>query len=271
MTLEQKNSRRRGHSRINLFKVLLYGFAGVILAFLVVPAFMSLPMSFTSTQYLVFPPKGFSLKWYNVFLTDEDWVKATLLSLRVAFLSSAFSLIIGTLGALVLVRGSLPGKRILNMFFISPMMIPTIIIAFAAYGLIAKLGLIGSTTGMVLAHSVICIPFVILVVSANLYRLDISLELAARNLGANAFKAFLYVAFPMIKMGIIAAGIFCFITSLDELVIAMFVIGTTKMTLPIKIFSQIQVHIFPVVAAASSVFVFASIAIVISLAFLRRR
>jgi len=255
---------------INWGKIVLSLFAGMIFAFLVIPSLMAVPMSFTGTRYLIFPPKGFTLNWYHIFLTNEQWVMPTLFSLRVAIITTFVSLILGSMASLALVRGTLPGRRILNVFFISPMMIPVIITAFAVYGLYAKFRLIGSTMGMVLAHSILCVPFVILVVTANLYRFDISLEMAARNLGANAIKAFLFVTLPLIKPGIIAAGIFCFITSLDDLVLAMFLIGTRRMTLPIRIFSQIQFRITPVVAAASSVFIVAAIVIVVILAFIRQ-
>jgi ABC-type spermidine/putrescine transport system permease subunit II len=150
------------------------------------------------------------------------------------------------------------------------MMVPVIITSVAVYGLYAKFRLIGTITGMVLGHTTLCVPFVILVITANLYRFDISLEMAARNLGASAMKTFRHITIPLIKPGIFAAGIFCFITSFDELVLSMFLIGTKRLTLPIKLFSQIQFRLDPVVAAASTVFVVASIGIIMSLAFLRQ-
>jgi ABC-type spermidine/putrescine transport system permease subunit II len=149
-------------------------------------------------------------------------------------------------------------------------MVPVIIISVAVYGLFAKFGLIGTIPGLVVGHTMLCVPFVILVITANLQRFDVSLEMAARNLGANAIKTFLLITIPIIKPGIIAAGVFCFIISLDELVLTMFLIGTKRLTLPIKMFSQIQFRLDPVVAAASTVFILAAIGITVFSTFLRQ-
>jgi ABC-type spermidine/putrescine transport system permease subunit II len=255
---------------INLGKIFLGFIVGSIFAFLVIPTILAVPMSFTETRYLVFPPQGFSLQWHHQFFTDSKWMEPTIFSLKLAGCTTFVSLVIGTMASLAMVRGILPGKRILNLFFLSPMMIPLIVTAFAVYGIFADLRLIGTLTGMVVAHTVICVPYVILVVTANLYRFDLSLELAARNLGASALKTFMYVTLPLIKPGIIAAGVFCFIESLDELVLVLFLIGTTKMTLPLRMFSEIEFRISPTVAAASTVFIIAAIGTIIALSFIER-
>ena len=253
--------------RIDYGKIFIGIFAIAVFVFLVVPTILSVPMSFSETNYLAFPPEGLTLKWHQKFFTDEKWTKPTLFSLELASITTAVCLIIGTMASLAMVRGVLPGKRILHVFFLSPMMTPLIVTAFAVYGLFAKLHLIGTLPGLVLAHSIICVPYVILVVTANLYRFDLSVELAARNLGANAFQTFMYVTLPIIKPGIIASGIFCFIESLDELVLVLFLMGTTKMTLPLRMFSNIQFRINPTVAAASTVFIIAAIGTIIALSF----
>jgi mannopine transport system permease protein len=257
-------------SRISCGRILLTAFASAVFAFLLLPSIMAIPMSFTETEFLVFPPVGFSSKWYSAFLTDDRWVEPTLFSLKLAAATTLISLILGTLASLALVRGNLPFKQGLNLFLISPMMIPIIIIAFAVYGLYAKFRLIGTFHGMVIAHTILCCPFVLLIINANLYRFDINLERAARNLGANAVKTFLFVTLPLIKPGMISAAVFCFITSMDELVLAMFLIGTKRMNLPMRIFTQIQFRIDPVVAAASTFFIAASIAIVVMLILTRQ-
>ncbi len=254
--------RRKNHG-----KILLGLIAGAVFAFLVLPTILVVPMSFTATKFLVFPPEGFTMHWHHKFFTDDRWISPTLFSLKLAFITTLVSLIIGTMASLAMARGILPGKSILHLFFVSPLMIPLIVTAFAVYGLFATFHLIGTTTGMVLAHTIICVPYVILVVTANLYRFDVSLEMAARNLGANALRTFMHVTLPIIKPGIIAAGVFCFISSLDELLLAMFLIGTTKMTLPLQMFSEIQFRINPVVAAASTVFIVAAIGTIIALSF----
>jgi ABC-type spermidine/putrescine transport system permease subunit II len=150
------------------------------------------------------------------------------------------------------------------------MMVPLIVTAFAVYGVFAKFHLIGTLPGLVLAHTVICVPYAILVITANLYRFDLSMELAARNLGASAFKAFWHITLPIIRPGIIAAGIFCFIESLDELVLVLFLMGTTKFTLPLRMFSDIQFRITPTIAAAATVFIVAAIGTIIALSFIEK-
>ena len=261
-----KNQRRTEYG-----KIFIGIFAGAVFTFLVVPTILSVPMSFSDTNYLVFPPKGLTLKWHHTFFTDEKWVAPTLFSLKLASITTGVSLIIGTMGSLAMVRGVLPGKRIFHIFFLSPMMTPLIVTAFAVYGLFASLRLIGTLPGLVLAHTIICVPYVILVVTANLYRFDLSMELAARNLGASALRTFMHVTLPIIRPGIIAAGIFCFIESLDELVLVLFLMGTTKMTLPLRMFSNIQFRINPTVAAASTVFIVAAIGTIIALSFIGRK
>lgn len=256
--------------RIDYGRILLGVFCVAVFTFLVIPTILSVPMSFSDTNYLVFPPKGFTLDWHKKFFTDDRWVTPTLFSLKLALVTTVVSLIIGTMASLALVRGIIPGKRILHLFFLSPMMVPLIVTAFAVYGIYAKLHLIGTLPGLVLAHTVICVPYAILVITANLYRFDLSMELAARNLGASALKAFMYVTLPIIKPGIIAAGIFCFITSLDELVLVLFLMGTTKFTLPLRMFSNIQFRIDPTVAAAATVFIIAAIGTIIALSFIEK-
>ncbi len=245
--------------KINFSSIFLALFVGLILLFLVIPTLLVVPMSFTETRYLTFPPQGFSLQWHKEFFTSPRWIEPTIFSLKLASLTTIVSLIIGTMTSLALVKGVFPGKRFFHLLFLSPMIIPLIVTAFSIYGVFAHFGLIGSLLGLVIAHTIIGVPYVILVITANLYRFDTSLELAARNLGANGLKTFIYVTLPLIKPGIITAGIFCFIESLDELVLVLFLVGTTKMTLPLRMFSEIQFQITPTVAAASTIFIIASI------------
>jgi ABC-type spermidine/putrescine transport system permease subunit II len=257
-----KNQRHREYG-----KIFMGIFVIAVLFLIIVPTILSVPMSFGDTEYLSFPTKGFTLKWYHQFLTDKDWIGPTLFSLQLALITTAVCLIIGTMASLAIVRGTFPGKRILHVFFLFPLMTPIIVTGVAIYDLFATFHLIGTLAGLVIAHSVISVPYVILVVTANLYRFDLSVDLAARNLGANAFQAFMYVTLPIIKPGIIASGIFCFIQSLDDLVLVLFLMGTTKMTLPLRMFSNIQFHISPIVAAASTVFIVAAAGTVIALSF----
>ena len=259
------------NKRIDYGQILLGVFCCAVFSFMVVPTILSVPMSFSDTNYLVFPPKGFTMHWHHKFFTDHKWIDPTIFSLKLAVSTTVVSLIIGTLASLALVRGNLPGKRFLHLFFLSPMMVPLIVTAFAVYGIFAKFRLIGTLHGMVIGHTMIAVPYVILVITANLYRFDLSLELAARNLGASAFKTFIHITLPLIRPGIIAAGVFSFITSLDELILVLFLIGTTKMTLPLRMFTEIQFRIHPTVAAAATVFIVAAIGTIMALAFIEKK
>ena len=160
--------------KLSVGKIFLGGLVTLIFIFLVLPTILAVPMSFTETRYLAFPPKGFSLQWHQQFLTDNKWIEPTIFSLKLASITTVVSLIIGTMASLALVRGILPGKRILHLFFLSPMMIPLIVTAFAVYGIFATFRLIGTMPGMVIAHTIIGIPYVMLVITANLYRFDLS-------------------------------------------------------------------------------------------------
>ena len=269
MQVQTKNPKKH-KVKAGYGKTALGVFVSIMFAFMILPSLMTIPMSFSDTKYLVFPPKGFTLKWFYTFITDETWLDPALLSLKLAIMVTLLSVTLGTLASMALVRGKLPFKKTVSIFLISPMMIPGIIIAFAVYGLYAKLRLIGSLFGLVLAHTVIATPFVILIINASLYRFDINLERAARNLGANALKTFFFVTLPLIKPGMISAVVFAFITSMDEVVLTLFLIGTKQKTLPIKIFTQIQWFIDPMVAAASTLFIAASIFVVITLGLLQK-
>jgi len=239
------------------------------LLFLVLPAFIVIPMSFGSSEYLKFPPVGFSLKWYSEFIESERWVGALWLSLQVAFCTTMIATLIGTLASLAMTRGNFPGKALVNTIIISPMIVPVIILAIAVYGLYAKLGLVGTRLGLISAHTILALPFVFLIMTSNLHRFDISLELAAMNLGANRIKTFLFVTLPLILPGMITSAVFVFITSFDELVVANFISGIRGTTLPKQMFDGIRLEVSPVVASVSSVLIVVSIVTIVLLQALR--
>ena len=253
-----------------LGRIFLTIFVTLTFIFLMLPTLLAVPMSFSDTQFLVFPPEGFTLGWYENFFTNERWTGPAILSLKLAAITTLVSLVLGIMASLALVRGKLPGKRVLHIFILSPMMTPLIVTGFAVYGVFARFHLIGTTLGMVIAHITICVPYVILVVTANLYRFDLSLERAARNLGAGPIRTFYHVTLPVILPGVLAGAIFSFIESLDELVLVLFLIGTKKMTLPLRMFSEIQFRINPTVAAASTVLIIAAIGTVMATALIQK-
>lgn len=232
-----------------------------ILLFLMLPTLLILPVSFSATEVLSFPPRGFSTRWYRLFLTDSDWVDSTLFSLQIAGLTTLCSVVIGTAGALALVRGRLPGKQLLEPLLLAPLIVPHIIVAIGVYLQFAPLGLTGTRLGFVLVHTALAVPYVVLVVSAALQRLPPSLEMAGLNLGASRLSCFLHITAPLIAPAILAGAVFSALASFDETVVSFFISGIEHKTVTRKMFEDIEFNVSPVIAAASTVFVVATVAL----------
>ena len=245
-------------------------FGGLVLAFLMAHVLVILPMSFSPSKFLEFPPRGFSLRWYAAYWQTESWTDSTWLSAKVAALTVLAATPIGTMTALVLVRGRIPGKRLLHALIVAPLIVPAIVLAIATYGVYAKLKLIGTTAGLVLAQTVLQLPYVVLIVSAALIRFDRSLELAAMNLGASRLVALGRVTFPLISPAIASAAVLTFLLSFDELVVSMFLLGTRRHTLPVQMFAELNFSLTPVIAAVSSLLVVLALAAVLCWSLLSR-
>jgi ABC-type spermidine/putrescine transport system permease subunit II len=208
------------------------------------------PISFSSAQSLQFPPPGWSLRWYQAYVHDPVWIEATFRSLNIAFWTTVLATTFGTLLAFSLVRGEYPGKRIVTQVATAPLIVPTIIYSVSVYGLFSAMRLIGDWQAVVLGHTVHALPFVVLVVGAALRTFDTGQEQAAMGLGASRWAAIRRVTLPQIRPAIVSGAFLAFITSFDELVIAMF-LGGSNFTLPKKMFDNIQLEIEPTVAAVS--------------------
>ena len=252
-----RNSRlyMRGYLMERLTSLFLHIFCGFVFLFLILPIFVVVPISFSSATYLKFPPPGFSLQWYNNFFTSQDWTSATIMSLQVASITTAIATVLGTLLAISLLRGNFRGKILIFSFAVSPMIVPVIIIAISVYFFYSKLQVVGTMTGLVAAHTILAIPYVFVIVTATLQGFDETLERASLSLGANPLKTFLFVTLPSIKSGVMSAALFAFITSFDELVIAIFISGTSAVTLPKRMWDGIRLEIDPTIAAVSSLLI----------------
>ncbi|MCG8355759.1 MAG: ABC transporter permease [Kiloniellales bacterium] len=248
----------------------VYGFAVLVLLFLVLPVLIVVPMSFSDTNYLAFPPKGFTWRWYEEIFTESIWTRPAWLSIRIAVLTAVFSTVIGTAAAFAIVRGRFKGKSAVRLFIVSPIIAPNIVVAIAIFFAFVQLRLIGTTLGFVLAHSILCVPFVVLTVGAALERFDADLELAALGLGAGRLAAFWYVTLPIILPGVTGGAIFSFLISFDEPVISYFVSSVRQATLPRVIFQNIETSVEPNVAAISTVLIVVSASIVVVGLLLRR-
>ena len=245
--------------------------AGLVFLYLVFPILVVIPVSFSSGTYLGFPPPGFSLRWYENFLGRSDWLSAAWLSLWIGGAVMMLSTALGAPAAIALVRSRFRGRNLLVGFIISPLIAPVIIVAIGIYFFYARLGMVGNPVALVVAHTCLAVPFVVINVSATLQDFDERLEHAAMNLGATPWGAFWQVTFPIIRPGILAGALFAFISSFDELVVALFVSGSTAVTLPRKMWDSIRFEIDPTIAAVSTILVVLASSVFISAELLRRR
>jgi mannopine transport system permease protein len=242
-----------------------------LLFFLILPTLLVIPMSLGSANYLEFPPRGLTLKWYVQYLTDPDWIAATIFSLKIAAATTISATIVGTLAAIALVRGDLPGKTILQAVTISPMIVPHIVIAVAVFVAFAPLKLSGNFAGFLIAHTILAVPYVVLTVVASLQRFDTTLELAALNCGASRPRAFFSVVLPGIAPGVSTGAVFAFLASFDEATVAFFLSGIEGKTITRKMFEDIDFNLTPVVAAVSTMLVLVSLLVMGGLTLFHKR
>ena len=245
-------SAKRPNKPISLGRAALVLVAGLVLVFLALPTLVVVPVSLSPTDYLSFPPKGLTLHWYHQFLTDEKWVRATLLSLRIGLTVTVVSTVVGTMASLALVRGLRGGGPLINALVTAPLIVPTIVYAIAILLFFSKIGVSGTFWGFVLAHSALAVPYVVLIVSAALYRFDSSIELAAQSLGASRFQAIWYVTLPVVRPALATGAIFAFLTSFDDATVSFFLANLSDVTLPRKMFENLQFFVSPVLAVVAT-------------------
>ena len=236
-----------------LTRILGVALAILLAAYLVLPALAVVPMAFSSSSFLEFPPPGFSMKWVEKFFSDPAWIAALLRSLIVAGWTALLAVPLGTLASYAMVRANSRTSRLTDPIIMMPMMVPVVISGFALYLLVLMLRIQGGLPLVVLAHVGLAIPFVVTTVTASLRTFDFKLVQAARVHGASALRAFMGVVVPVIAPGIAAATLLAIMVSLDEPVIAMFVAGDREPTLPVKMFASITYELNPVVPVAATV------------------
>src|SRR5690625_2851799 len=231
-------------------RLVLVAYCALVFVFLMLPLIIVFPISMSADPYLRFPPSGFSWQWFDRFFGDPTWTSAAVRSLQVASATTLVTLFIGVPLSFSLVRGNYLGRAVIDRMVAAPIIVPTIIISIAVYGFFAQLQMIGTWYGLTFAHTILALPFVVIIVSAGLRTFDESLEDAAVGLGASKFTAIWRVTLPQIRPSIVSAAFLAFITSFDELIIAMFLSGA-NFTLPKKMFDNIRMEIDPTVAAVS--------------------
>jgi putative spermidine/putrescine transport system permease protein len=239
-------------ARTPVLTLSLGAWSAAVFAFLILPLIYVVLISFSSQSYLTFPPKSFSTQWYKALFSDPQWGQAAWLSLKVALLTTLFATGAGLLAAIGLVRGNLPGQRLLRAIFMLPLVVPVILIAAAVYDLESRIRLSGTVLGYAVGHTMLALPFTILICMGSLQQVGSTMEEAARTLGAGRIRAFASVTLPLILPSVAAAAVIAFITSWDEVVIALFLKGYDQ-TLPVAIFSFVSQDLTPTVAALASI------------------
>ncbi|RWI15971.1 MAG: ABC transporter permease [Mesorhizobium sp.] len=259
------------YDRLGWLRAALAGFTALIAAFLLLPVVFIVLLSFGSSRWLAFPPPGWTLKWYQELLADPAWVDAALTSAKIAAMAAILAVLIGLLASFSLVRGEFRGRQFLRGLLLTPMVLPVVVFAIAIYAFFLRIGLAGTTIGFVIAHTILALPFAIIPIATALEGFDKSIEDAAIVCGASPLQARLRITLPSIRIDIFSAAIFSFLASWDEVVVAIFMASPTLQTLPVKIWGSLRADLSPVVAAASSLLVGLTLALMIVTALLRRR
>ena len=261
----------------------------VVLFFLVAPLIVVIPLSFSKSPFLHFTPEflrldpeAFSLRWYRIMIGDcsapdittvcsDRWKDGARNSLFIAIFATFFATTLGTLASLALSRVYTPFRRTLMAVMISPLIVPLIITASGMFMFFAKFQLVATFTGMIIAHTVLGIPFVVITVTATLISFDHNLTRAASGLGGTPFYNFFKIQVPLITPGVVAGALFAFITSFDEVVIVLFIGSQNQITLPRQMWSGIRQEISPTILSVATILVILSILMLTTVELLRRR
>jgi putative spermidine/putrescine transport system permease protein len=252
-------------------RLLLRVAVALLLIFLAAPSFFIVPVSFTTDAFIEWPPKWGSFKWYVAILEHPTWITAITRSLLVGTTTAALAMLIGAPAAFYLARSSFFGKTAAMGFILTPLILPRIIIAVALFYFYARLGLIGSPAGLVLGHTVLALPYVVITVMAVLKNYDYRLNQAAASLGASPPRVLWHITIPLIRSGLIAAFLFAFVTSFDELTIALFVSAGAATTLPKQMWDDAILKVSPTLAAISTLLLVFVTIVILSAEYFQRR
>ncbi len=236
-------------------RIALWCVNGAICLFLLAPIVVVIIASFSDRAYLVFPPKGFSLRWYSYFFNSREFTDSLRLSIQLGLLTTAVSSVLGVMASLALVSLRFRGVEALRALFASPLMVPGIVVGIAMLIYFNRIHMGGTFASLLLAHVALTVPYVIRIVSAGLQSFDRSIEEAAMNLGASRLRALLDITLPLIKGSVMAAAVFAFIISFDEVVVTLFLAGPRMTPLPVRIYNYIEYTSDPSIAAISTILV----------------
>jgi putative spermidine/putrescine transport system permease protein len=256
--------------KLGAWRWVLTAICAVMSLFLLLPILFIIALSFGNSRWLIFPPPGWTLKWYEELFADPRWIGAALTSAKIGVIVMVISVVLGLLASLALVRGTFRGRAVLRAFFLTPMVLPVVIVAVALYAAFLRLGLNGTLPGFVIAHVIVALPFAIITITGALETFDPAIEDAAILCGASPWEARLRVTLPGIRHGLFSAAIFSFLISWDEVVLAIFMASPTLQTLPVKVWTTLRQDLTPVIAAASTLLVALTVLLMIAAAVLRK-
>jgi putative spermidine/putrescine transport system permease protein len=246
-------------------------FCVAVLAYLLLPILVIMPLSFSSSSFLAYPMPGWSLQWYQNLFTSPDWARAAKNSFIVAPAATLIATALGTLAAVGLARANFPGKGAVMGLLIAPMVVPVVVVAVGCYLFFAKLGLADSYAGLILVHAALGAPFVVTTVLATLQGFNHNLVRASLSLGAHPVATFFRITLPVIAPGVISGALFAFATSFDEVVVTLFIAGPEQATLPRQMFTGIRENINPTIAAAATLLILFTTTLMAVLEWLRGR
>lgn len=235
--------------------MILYIITALILLFLILPVLIIMPMSFSSSRYIEFPPPGFSTRWYEAFLNSNTWMTALKNSIVIGVMTTILALVLGILIAEGLNKSNFKGKSIITELFMMPMLVPGIIVGISLFKFESELKISGTITGLIIAHTVLAVPFVVRTILASLAGLNPNYELAAQNLGANKMETFLKITFPIIKPAVFSGAMFAFATSFDEIVVSQFICGIRVKTLPKVIWDGLNQQLDPTITSIATIMI----------------
>jgi putative spermidine/putrescine transport system permease protein len=246
----------------------LYLVASLIMLLLVLPTLIVIPMSFSDSQYLEFPPSTWSLRWYFEYLETPKWMRATVTSFLIGFLTMLVATPFGTMAAYALYVSGHPAAKAIFVFLITPMIVPVILIAIGTFYVFGRMGMNNTIGGLVLAHTSLAAPLVMIVITAAFRTYDMNQERVARSLGASRLKAFFVITLPQIRFSVFTAALLSFLTSFDEVIISIFISGGVNATLTKHMFSALRDFIDPTIAAISTIMVLISTALMLATQFM---
>ncbi|WP_213304771.1 ABC transporter permease [Paraburkholderia sacchari] len=249
----------------------LRGLAVLTLLYLILPVLAIVPLSFSSSTFLVYPIPGWSLRWYQNLVMSDEWRMAAKNSFIVGPAATLVATVLGTLAAIGITKADFRGKAVLMAVLISPMIVPVVVVGVGMYLFFAPLGLANTYLGLILAHASLGVPFVVTTVAATLQGFNYNLVRASLSLGANPVSTFFRITLPVIAPGVISGALFAFATSFDEVVVTLFLAGADQTTLPRQMFTGIRENISPTIAALATILIVFSTSLLLALEWLRGR